>query len=530
MFQEALKEHITKFATAPFLFIGSGLSRRYLNLPAWEALLKEMCSRLDLPKQYEYYRANANNYLPKVASLMGLEFNEMWWEDEKYESSRTEFAKNAQSKYSPLKYEICKRINENSAVQDNDLIYTELRLLKKVNVDGVITTNWDKLLENLIFPEFKTYVGQDELIFSDLSNIGEIYKIHGSADRPNSLILTDEDYQDYQNRNPYLAAKLLTIFIENPIIFIGYSLSDKNIQDILKAIIKCLSKNKIEALKDRLIFCDWDPKCTTPVLTDSTILISETIIPIKLIKLSNYIDLFTVLANNMRRIPTKVLKHMKDMIYDFVKTSNSKQKIFIAESLDNIEDIHKAEFVWGIGLKDKLAEHGIKGIEPKDILKDIVLENHPTWTAITIAKLALPAMSIKGRFIPYFKYLYKAGLLNQNKEIDENSEIVEFSPEFIAKVNQISRNDFLPSEAYLRKKDEINGLYDSFASLKASCGGNDLHMMMYIPLLSADKLSTLELGNYLKEKIDLINNSRYGTHFRKLICLYDYMKFKENLV
>ena len=51
--------------------------------------------------------------------------------------------------------------------------------------------------------------------------------------------------------------------------------------------------------------------------------------------------------------------------------------------------------------------------------------------------------------------------------------------------------------------------------------------MMYIPLLFPEKLSTEELGQYLKEKINLIDNSRYGTHFRKLICLFDYMKYKE---
>lgn len=73
----------------------------------------------------------------------------------------------------------------------------------------------------------------------------------------------------------------------------------------------------------------------------------------------------------------------------------------------------------------------------------------------------------------------------------------------------------------------IYSTYDSFASLKTDCGDNDLHMMMYIPLLFPEKLSTEELGQYLKEKIYLIDNSRYGTHFRKLICLYDYMKYKE---
>lgn len=148
--------------------------------------------------------------------------------------------------------------------------------------------------------------------------------------------------------------------MENPIIFIGYSLDDKNIQNILKSIIKCLTKDNVEKLRDRLIFCQWSNLPITPSLSDSTMLISDTLIPIKLIKLHDFVDLYTVLANNKKKLPTKVLRQMKGMVYDFVKTNNSKQKVFVTDNLDNIEDIHKAEFVWGIGLRDKLAEQGIK--------------------------------------------------------------------------------------------------------------------------------------------------------------------------
>ncbi|PSD43696.1 hypothetical protein C7E23_15340 [Elizabethkingia anophelis] len=135
-----------------------------------------------------------------------------------------------------------------------------------------------------------------------------MYKIHGCATQPNSLVLTTEDYSGYENRNPYLAAKLLTLFIENPIIFIGYSLDDSNIQSILKSIIKCLTKDKVEKLKDRLIFCQWVNEEIDPQITDSTLLISDTLIPIKLIKLNSFIDLYTVLANNKRKLPIKSAK------------------------------------------------------------------------------------------------------------------------------------------------------------------------------------------------------------------------------
>ncbi|MDT1838087.1 SIR2 family protein, partial [Acinetobacter baumannii] len=81
---------------------------------------------------------------------------------------------------------------------------------------------------------------QKELLFSNPQQIAEIYKIHGCASKPESLVLTNEDYIDFNARNPYLAAKLITLFVEHPIIFIGYRLSDPNIQGILRAIASCI--------------------------------------------------------------------------------------------------------------------------------------------------------------------------------------------------------------------------------------------------------------------------------------------------
>lgn len=75
----------------PVLFIGSGLSRRYLDLPDWEGLLKQYCV-----KPFEYYndkavracRDNPEMRLPTAADYIEEDFNEHWYIDDAYAESR----------------------------------------------------------------------------------------------------------------------------------------------------------------------------------------------------------------------------------------------------------------------------------------------------------------------------------------------------------------------------------------------------------------------------------------------------------
>lgn len=71
-------------------------------------------------------------------------------------------------------------------------------------------------------------------------SIGEIFKIHGCTSRPESLVFTQDDYDDFITRKKYLSAKLLTFFSEHPLVFVGYSANDPNIQAILADIDEAL--------------------------------------------------------------------------------------------------------------------------------------------------------------------------------------------------------------------------------------------------------------------------------------------------
>ncbi|HHN6197224.1 TPA: SIR2 family protein, partial [Enterobacter hormaechei] len=240
-------------ASGPFLFLGSGFSRRYMGLEDWEGLLSLFCVT---GKSFQYFKSSANGDIPSSARLIAEDFHDYWWSNDDYKESRLEYEKNVINKTSPLRYEISKHLINKTEEKLKSLdLEDEIELLKACDVDGIITTNWDGLIEHL-FDGYTTYIGQEELLFSNTYNIGEIYKIHGCSSKPESLVLTDSDYSDYNNKNAYLASKLITIFVEHPVIFIGYSITDDNIRSLLKSISLCIGTDKLEKLRDNLIFLD----------------------------------------------------------------------------------------------------------------------------------------------------------------------------------------------------------------------------------------------------------------------------------
>ena len=88
-----------------------------------------------------------------------------------------------------------------------------------------------------------------------LSNpYGSVYKIHGCVSDIQNIIITEEDYERFDKRYELIRAQLLSLFIHNPIIFIGYSISDVNVKNILKTIFMCIEPNSKNAERIRKNF------------------------------------------------------------------------------------------------------------------------------------------------------------------------------------------------------------------------------------------------------------------------------------
>ncbi len=516
--KEDLIKHFQKFNTAPFLFVGSGFSRRYINLETWGELLAKTIHEINGIRPYEYYQSKTNSDNAKIASLIAKELHERWWTEEKFKNSREEFRfEAAKSEQAPLKYEISKYIESKSITSNPDFL-EEIEAFKQVNVDGIITTNWDNFLES-VFPDFIKYIGQSELLFADSLNIGEIYKIHGCVSNPNSLILTSEDYKSFETQNPYLAAKLLTIFVEHPIIFLGYSMHDSNVIEILTSIVNCLNNENIDKLKDRLVFIKRIKDDSEPRIADSSILLTDRRIPlpIKEIKLKSFTPLYEVLGSLKKRLPVKVLRRMKGMVYEFVKTNEPTEKILVSENITKPEDAESIEYYFGVGIKNQLSMYGYKGVGARELLHDLVFDDK-NLNSTAVVETVIPNLLKGGKYFPVFKYLRKADYLTKNGKIKKTVVVSKKLQDFVSEVN-VER--FYPSKTYSKKKIQIQKNHPSIKSINQL---HDLaHTIYYIPLLKKENILISDLRSFL------INNWHeevyQNTHFKKLICLYDYLKY-----
>ncbi|MCU5031541.1 hypothetical protein BK720_01635 [Bacillus thuringiensis serovar brasilensis] len=252
-----LKSVIDDSGTRPILFIGTGLSIRYLNAPSWINLLDRLIHR-NSNSNYPiaYYTQNCEDN-PQIASLLIEEYNKYAWDNYKNMVFPKKLYEPNNHKSMFLKYEICRifeRIMENFNLEDHPLS-EEIELFKKIQPHAIITTNYDKMLEK-IFPEHSVTVGQQVIKSKESLRIGKILKIHGCMDKPEEIIISTEDYKMFHEKQKYLTAKLLTYFMEHPIIFLGYSLSDSNIKKILLDIAEMVCESP-EEIVDNIWFVEW---------------------------------------------------------------------------------------------------------------------------------------------------------------------------------------------------------------------------------------------------------------------------------
>jgi hypothetical protein len=498
--------------SAPFLFVGSGFARRYAGLNDWAGLLRRFAQ--ETPQPYEYYVATAGGRgLPAVATEIAAAFHQIWWDDPKFAASRAANARFAIDQESALKIEVANSF-ASAVLTKKRLLRSELTLLSNAQIDGVVTTNYDRLLEE-IFPSFTAFVGQDSMLFQNPQGIGEIYKIHGSCEDPTTLILTSNDYQHFDDRSPYLAAKLLAMFVEHPVIFVGYSVSDRNILAILKSIAECLSPTHLAKLRDRLIFVQWDARSTSRV-TPYEIAFDGYAVPAWKVTVPDYSEVFSILGDLQRAFPARVLRQLKEHVYELVRTTTPTGRLAVV-GLEDDDGSSELQIVYGVGVVEQLAARGYSGLTRWDIIND-VLDDGPLDANTLIGGALTTALKASNTNIPVYKYLFNGGHLDEAGVIVNPTLLPANVLAMAAKEASVIKSSAFhqsKSELFLAQFTDFDDLVDRAASTD---------VFNYAMFLDHSKIDRQSLWEFLiRNREDL--DSWTTTQYPKLVCLFDWLTY-----
>ncbi|MBT0074521.1 SIR2 family protein [Vibrio alginolyticus] len=499
-----IREFISQYRNHPVLFVGAGLSLRYLNNAfTWDGLLKHIA--FELKGNNEFYldikadsRENGKYDYTKVATKLEQEFNADLGKnrDGKFKEINDIFYREMEKEnfLSRFKIYISQLVSELDYKEDKRDELAELKKIRK-NIGSVITTNYDSLIEDVF--GFEPLVGNDIL----LSNpYGSVYKIHGCCIDPSKVIITEDDYSHFNDKYELIRAQLLSIFIHNPIIFMGYGIGDENIKSLLKTIFTYVEFNSEDAekIRNNFLLVEYEQDSQSHEITEHDIdLEGFSTIRINKLKTDDFNEIYKSLSSLSLPVSAmdirKVQSIVKD-IYSGASDDGTSIKVNITEDIDSLSNSDK---ILVIGSSKSITyEHKNSASFMTDYFDIIDESNNQLIKLIDSISLAHNQWFPVYAFSDICAELQKAGVLKRQ-------QVGKIENHLASLPNSVKTNH-----------SDVQAIYDD-ATVTATRKIDAIMWSIWNDKIPADDVKHVLLGMPDKK----------GTDYRRLLCTYDYKKY-----
>lgn len=513
----------------PVLFIGSGLSKRYLyNYPDWNQLLELSYAKIsDDPFQLQKYKDQftrqgfsqfeINTHL---ATVIENEFNIAFY-DRKIKLGNVKNPAWVKRGISPYKM-FLSRFFKNIRIYESEKNNRELIQLRALRnkISAVITTNYDMFLEQEIFSsDFKVFVHQNELFSSDSYNIAEIYKIHGSASDATSIIINANDYEAFAQSRKLIIAKMLTLFAESPIVFLGYSFTDENIQNIICEFLGCLTRKELSNINEHFVFISYKKGEQNLVEIKRTITTKNNIdIPITEIQTDNFYMVYETLNQITPGIAPSRIRETRKIIKTIVDQNIADRNAdSVIVGIDDLSDINLSSrpLAIAIGYRENiLNKFGYGLLSDLSIFEDILFDNKH-FDADEMCMQRFKSIS-STRLLPVHKYITSATI-----DISSNEKLIRY-----AELHN-SLADLLPSNIQ-KQLVNIPTISDFSILNEEMVKVADIHKQAGLLLKNIQSYSIEQIRHVCCKLFELDKDTAFkSTHFKRCVMYIDMLENKK---
>jgi hypothetical protein len=497
-----IQEFISKYRNHPVLFLGTGISLRYLNNSyTWDGLLKIISYELkgnnefylNIKSKCESDESEGRYDFDKIASLLEKEFNSSLENDRngKFEKVNDSFFAQMEKgvNLSRLNIYISMML---SSLDIKNSMKDEIAEFKKIrkNIGSIITTNYDCFIERIF--DFQPLIGNDIL----LSNpYGSVYKIHGCVTQPDKIIITEKNYKKFKEKYELIRAQLLSIFIHNPIIFMGYGIGDKNIKSLLKTIFTYVESNSEDAkkIRENFLLVEYEKNSISHEICEHDIdMEGFSTIRINKIKTDDFVEIYKSLSNLTLPISAMDVRKVQSIYKEICSGGNIKVKI--TESLDSLKNSDKI-----------IAIGSIKTISYQYQTTSEIMSNY--FNIIDEYNSQLLTLINKHRIQSqqYFPIFGFSKICSEIKNVDT------------LKKQQIDKNT-TALETVTEACKTLHSKIENIVNDPNVTASNKINAILWS--IQNDKVSLEDVEQYLRNF-----EQKSDTPYRKLLCAYDFKKY-----
>lgn len=104
--------------------------------------------------------------------------------------------------------------------------------------DTICTTNFDFLLEHTLQETKRPHsiIASEDRLPIDANEKTKVIKLHGDFNHPERMVITENDYDIYLERNKILATYISNLFITKTLFLVGYSFEDNDMRGLWQII------------------------------------------------------------------------------------------------------------------------------------------------------------------------------------------------------------------------------------------------------------------------------------------------------
>lgn len=510
-----IAQFISNFKTHPILFVGSGMSRRYLkNSPDWHGLLMQIA--IDIWGSDQKFIDLADKLeldYPKIAGEFESLFKEEVKNNPKFSRIKTINEEYIRNRFliSPFKVylsEVFSKLDYREELKKEIEVFKSL----KNHIKSIVTTNYDGMLEDMF--DFQKLIGNDILLSKQY---GMIYKIHGCYTKPEKIIFTENDYGSYKEQNKLIISQLISLFIHSPVIFLGYGNNDENINFVLETIYMYVGNNQDlrDEIKNNFLVVEYAPdpplSNNTEVSDSGNTLEGGIHLSFKKIRTNNYIAIYEAIKKQPYAIESGILRLVDDLMQRvFIDSTNQEDAQVINYFANDIKD-KSLDNVNILGaIRNTKHDYIIKD-KPVNVSQDYFIENYfkildnKNIETIKLINSLKPKIAKKSHF-PIFGF----------NTIISKSEIQ------LNRVNDIKNIQEKILDSFRQKCKPITKTYHSIESIleDKDISSSSKEGCIFLNIWM-ENINIISLENYLRNH----NGDKKNTEYRRLITLYDYMKY-----